>query len=418
MIAHADTASLFQIGTHVRAPVVPLLDGLVMHRNGAPETLAVVTTRAGFDALEDDWNRLFARSGHGDQMFQGFNWLWHWANHFVEDSTSSLAIVTIRRGGHLVGVLPLQVESAAGLKQLVFMGAPVSQYGDVLMEDMPGQERALTRALDFAIAATGADLVRFAKVRDNAVLKPLLTRRSAIMTGAEEAPYADLAHAGSRENYNARFSAKLLKNRRRLERRLAERGAVGLDWALAGRVAADAANATMVLKRAWLRTRGQLSRAFADPRCDRFFADVCAGVTHPAGAQASLLTSGGEIANAAITVEAKGRLAVHVLAYGLKFEKCAPGMLHVDKIIEQAFATGMKTVDFLAPRHEYKLEWSDGAVRVADYAIPVTVAGQIYARAYLGFVREKVKAAIKSTPRALAAPLMLLQGAMKMLRAQ
>jgi CelD/BcsL family acetyltransferase involved in cellulose biosynthesis len=94
-------------------------------------TFDVVRTRAGFDALEADWNDLFARTGRGEQMFQGFNWLWHWANHYLR-SSDELAIVTGRQDGRLMLVLPLTVERVAGLRQLSFMGAPVSQYGDVL----------------------------------------------------------------------------------------------------------------------------------------------------------------------------------------------------------------------------------------------------------------------------------------------
>ena len=41
----------------------------------------LVTTRAAFDALEDEWNDLFARAGRSAQIFQTFNWNWHWANH-------------------------------------------------------------------------------------------------------------------------------------------------------------------------------------------------------------------------------------------------------------------------------------------------------------------------------------------------
>ena len=51
----------------------------------APEacTFALITDRAGFDALETDWNDLFWRAGRGSQIFQTFNWNWHWSNHYL-----------------------------------------------------------------------------------------------------------------------------------------------------------------------------------------------------------------------------------------------------------------------------------------------------------------------------------------------
>lgn len=380
------------------------------------ETLALVTSRAGFDALETEWNSLFERAGRGEQMFQTFNWLWHWANHYLADDADTLAIVTVRRAGRLIAILPLALERVAGLRQLVFMGDPVSQYGDAVVDDMPDQPAVLGRALDFAIQHTRADVVRLAKVRDDAAMAPVMAARHATLTGSEQAPSADLAAAGTLERYNTRFSNKCLKNRRRLARRLDEHATAGIDWTLAGPDAANAARTAMLLKRAWLKVRGQVSRALADTRTDGFFADVCSGVQRPAGAQVSMLMTGGEIANAAITVTVKGRQAIHVLAYGLKFEKCAAGVLHVERLVEQAFTTGVTTLDFLAPRHDYKLEWTDGAIRVADYALPVTLAGRAYTRVYLGFARERIKAALKSAPRMLAGPLALVQAAARKVR--
>ena len=49
--------------------------------------LAVITGRAEFDALEGQWNALFERSGRPYHVFQTFNWLWHWANHYLDGDT-------------------------------------------------------------------------------------------------------------------------------------------------------------------------------------------------------------------------------------------------------------------------------------------------------------------------------------------
>ena len=53
--------------------------------------LALITGRAQFEALELEWNALFARAGRAWQIFQTFNWLWHWANDYL-DGRSRLAI--------------------------------------------------------------------------------------------------------------------------------------------------------------------------------------------------------------------------------------------------------------------------------------------------------------------------------------
>jgi hypothetical protein len=67
--------------------------------------IEIVSTRAGFDALETQWNALFQRAARADQVFQNFNWLWHWANHFLNEKTQltccgkASRFVVIRRRG-------------------------------------------------------------------------------------------------------------------------------------------------------------------------------------------------------------------------------------------------------------------------------------------------------------------------------
>ena len=56
------------------------------------------------------------------QVFQTFNWNWHWANHYLGSSEGGitgveLAIVTGRREGKLVMVWPLVTERVRGITQ-------------------------------------------------------------------------------------------------------------------------------------------------------------------------------------------------------------------------------------------------------------------------------------------------------------
>ena len=53
--------------------------------------LSLITDRAAFEALEADWNDLFARAGRPTQVFQTFNWNWHWARHYLPDAEGGVA---------------------------------------------------------------------------------------------------------------------------------------------------------------------------------------------------------------------------------------------------------------------------------------------------------------------------------------
>ena len=64
---------------------------------------------------------------------------------------AELAIVTARRNGSLVMVWPLVLERSNGLSTLSWMGDPVSQYGDVLVDDLADATDVLRQGLEFHI---------------------------------------------------------------------------------------------------------------------------------------------------------------------------------------------------------------------------------------------------------------------------
>jgi DNA-binding transcriptional LysR family regulator len=100
-------------------------------------SLSLIATRADFEALEPQWNALFERAGRPHQFFQTFNWLWHWADHYLDCDTEPV-IVAGWRHGLLVMAWPTIATRALGVRTIAWMGEPVSPYGDVLVEDGPG----------------------------------------------------------------------------------------------------------------------------------------------------------------------------------------------------------------------------------------------------------------------------------------
>jgi CelD/BcsL family acetyltransferase involved in cellulose biosynthesis len=364
---------------------------------------ALVTDRDAFDALEPEWNHLFDRAGRGIQVFQTFNWNWHWCNHYLGEGSrggavASLAVVTARRAGRLVMVWPLVRERVAGLCQLSWMGEPVSQYGDVLIEDRPDAAALLREAWSFITAELTPDLVRLRKVRDDASVAPLLAECGALPTLRLEAPYLDLSSAKDFAAYEQRYSPRSRRNRGRLRRRFAERGAMAIECYQGGARAGDLATQAIALKRDWLTDRGIVSPALFDPRIEGFFADVAEAATHPAGCQVSALTSDGEAAAIEITVLCKERTVMHVIVFNLAYEKAGAGVLLLEESIARSFDKGCRAFDLLAPADGYKLDWADAVTGVGDWALPLSLKGWLYARVYLGFAREGIKRALAALP--------------------
>lgn len=98
----------------------------------------LITGRSAFEALEHEWNELFDRSARSIHVFQSFNFCWHWANTFLaqesDKSGPRLAILTARQKGRLVMIWPLVSERAHGITEVYWMGEPVAQYGDALID--------------------------------------------------------------------------------------------------------------------------------------------------------------------------------------------------------------------------------------------------------------------------------------------
>lgn len=364
-------------------------------------TFAVVSERPAFDALEPEWNDLFRRAGKDTQLFQTFNWNWHWANHYLpatpgERGRRSLAIVTVRRHGRLVMLWPLVAERVAGLRVLHWMGEPVSQYGDVLAEAAPDTAPLMRQAWEYIKTRLGADAAFLRKVRADAAVAPLLGELGLRRTAVAEAPYLDLASAPDFAAYEQRYSGKARKNRRRLMRRLEERGAVVIERHTGGAQARAAALEAITLKRNWLKATGRLSPALADERFAGFFGDVAEGRIRPAGCGLTMLKSAGETAGVAIDVTCGARRAAHIIVHDDRLDAFSPGTLLLQEWIRGASADRIGTFDLLAPAYAYKSDWADATVAVEDFAQGLTLTGRAYVDVYLGVVRERLKAAAEA----------------------
>ena len=365
-----------------------------------PVELSLVTTRSEFEALETDWNALYAEAGRPAQVFLTFNWCWHWTRHYLGDGRSgpSLAIVTARSRGRLVLVMPLVSQRAAGLCELAWLGAPVTQYGDVLAAPAGEDLSVLIEAWQLAVRKTGADVANLRRVRADAVAMPLLQHLGAAVTAVEEAPYLALAQDTSFAGWEQRRKPKAIKNRRRQARRLAETGEIAFvgetNTEQAGALAAHAVR----LKRGTLSEKGKLAPSLADSRFEAFFADAARGLGRPAGVTVVCLTTDGVPAALKIVIESNDAAFLHVAVFEPRFEKCGAGALLLEHLVDRTIRSGRATLDLLPPRHEYKMDFGDGVVAVSDFAKPLSTTGWLYTQGYLR-LRRRLKAIVEAMPQ-------------------
>lgn len=383
---------------------------------GVACTFGFVTDISGFLALEDEWNALFERSARPHHVFQSFNWCWHWVNAYLanghlervqaalsggNEGSVSLCLLTGRCDGKLVMVWPLVVTKAHGVRKLTWLGQPVTQYGDALVDDVADKASSLSGALTFLTGNARADVLSIWKVRDDANVAQLLKSSRAMETDHQQAPFLDLsdnADGVTFEKYSRRKSAKAAKNLRRKKRRLEETGSVEFAVLPDGHDAVDACNTAMRLKREWLNARGIYSRALRDIRTDRFFADAVCAQTRPVGARVSTLRVDGRDVALEIAFACKGALAVHLITYDPTFQRFGAGAVAMDASVSACWSEGFHTYDLLAPGDSYKKDWADASVSVRDYVMPLTRRGRAWIVAYELVGKRRIKALLDKAP--------------------
>lgn len=366
-------------------------------------TLELIEDRAQFDALEADWTDLFARAGQSHQLFLSFNWLWHWCNHYLPAAGAKgpkLAIVTARRDGRLVMAWPMVSERVHGLTTLSWMGEPVSQYGDVLVDGEEDVASLLASGWSFIRTRLNADLLRLRKVRADAVVAQFLSTAAAgIVTETLQAPYLDLASAPNFAAYEQRYSSKAKRNRKRLRRLLDEQGDVSFEEVTGGAEARALIAKTVELKRQWLVSRGLVSKALAEERFEKFFADVAGAEQRPADCRVAVLKHKGQVLAMTVGLKHRERIVQHIIVFDIAHQKSGVGVLILEQSLRNAFAAGAGCYDLMAPGDAYKMDWADATVEVRDWALPLSLAGRLYARHYLGTIRTGLKRAVAAMPQ-------------------
>ncbi len=363
----------------------------------------IIDHSEGFRSLKNDWNALFDDAATGTQVFLSFAMCWNWYLAFNSEETRSrrsfkLRILAVRDNGRLVVVCPLAEDRWLGLNRLSWFGSPVSQYGDILVARGPQRDAYVKFAGDFLRDRSGADVLKLWKVREDAVTRTLMSGLDGSMICSDTALSVNLGAVSSWSQYEARFSSKVRKNRRRQRRRLEERGDVRFQVVGQGEDAAQCCIEALEMKRRWLSARGRVSRGLANPGTSKFFQAVSKDRDDAAGTRVFRLSCGDETAALAVGFMAKDRLVVHILVYNLEMASTGAGALILEDIMKWCFENGVAVCDLMAPGDDYKLEWCRDATQVSDWVVPLTPRGRFYQRIGMFHASRVIKSAVSWLP--------------------
>lgn len=353
-------------------------------------TFHILRSKAALEEIEPKWNALFEESAHGSQLFLSFNWLWHWVN-LLQNPADELLIAIASKEGQPVIIAPLCLQKRMGLKIITWAGAPVSQYGDILIREDVDNLSWLKEAFKYLVEEIRPDIFHLRKVRFDAAITPFLENNAATILEETAAPYIEILGAENFTEFNKRYSQRSRKAKRRHRRKLEEHGTLGFHIYTEGPAAEKAASKAISLKRQWLKEMNIIAPAFSDTSLDDFFKAAAASTTRPVGLKVSELTVNGAPVALEIGIEQKNHYGAHLGAYDPAFTAHSPGTLQMQDTIAALIEEGVEIIDLFAPGDSYKFEWTGQSVPVYDFAYPISLIGRLYEALYLKRLRPGLK---------------------------
>ena len=368
-------------------------------------TLGIVGDIQELAAIAPEWNTLFDSAGAPHRIFQSFGFVELWTRIFLDQAHTAcrcrLAIVTARRAGRLVLVWPLVVQRKMGHTVLSWLGQPVAQYADLLIDPDEQALPLLQAAYAHALRVLRPDVLRLRRVRQDAAIIPLLRTLGTRETSHAEAPFVALGPVAAHASFEDRQSGKAKKNRRRLMRRLEEQGTVDIAHTAGTEAAAALVSTALEIKREWAMRRGLFAPSLAEQRFDTFLQAAARAGTCATGCTVFSLSLDGRPVAIAVGFVCKHRLMLHLITHAEEIEKYGAGILNLEAILRWAEQHGMEAVDMLPPTADYKLHWADAATPVSDHSLGLTTIGRGIVALLDGIVKPLARYTLERLPLGL-----------------
>jgi CelD/BcsL family acetyltransferase involved in cellulose biosynthesis len=331
--------------------------------------IEIVDTSDGLEALSAQWAALEALTPEATG-FQSFGWCQRWIDVSQAGGMRCRArVVTVREGGVLVMLWPLQIERRLGVSLVRWLGEPITQYGDALA--LPGVDRPRWCAAVQAEFRRWRDVDLFALARmrmDSALVGsglPTWPDRDGL-----SAPFVDLSPA-------ALATRRRHKSVERRTRRLATYGAPVFEEVVDPAQRLQAVREALKLKRRWLREKGKFSAGLGASVAAHFIENLA----RSGFLRIHCLRIGETIAAIDLGFVAGASFRSFLGAFDERFAAGSPGLALLPHLIERCAGEGLARFDFLPPADPYKQIWATDATPLRAHYAPVTLRGRAAALA-------------------------------------
>lgn len=321
-------------------------------------------------AIADAWHRLLLASPTAT-AFASPAWVLTWYRHF--QPRGGIHVVTVWRGGELVGVAPFARTRAggahAGFTLLVSAGTEHGDYGDPVLGPDPLPVARLVADHLAHLVRHENTAVNLRRLCDDSPLLAVLEARDDVACAPMglEAGNAVVRFADMDDPRAALDRIARKRDLPRLRRRLTEaHGEVEfVAEAPDTRLALD--HMRDFLSRRW--APGEGPRLFTAPGREAFTRDATAALVEAGLARVAMLTAGGRPVAVSIDHVVGGRLLGDATSYDPDLRRFSVGLLHLHEVLAAALADGLDEVDLRAGDFPYKDQWATSARRTRSVAL-------------------------------------------------
>lgn len=368
-------------------------------------TLAVARTATDFVKLQKEW-ALLEQEVCGAPIFQSAAWA-SAVFSFEAARTNSLfdpVIVTLRKNGQLVGLLPLERVKTRFRTVLMPLGNTFPQYSDALVRPDVELRSVLSAMIRAARQAAPSDVILFLKVRADGALNAGLPKRRVLLNSDQGAPFLDMIGWADFPSFYSTIKSKTRKNIRNARNRLEREAPLVHEVAITPADQVGVIDRTLNGRAGRLRDQGLTSRAFASDG----FLEFCKAL--PWQNDIELLAMSLRHGDKPIAEQwgfiYRNRYFAYVATRDFTSSDESPGKLQLGEIVKVCFEKNLKAADFLVPVMPYKVTWSNNIMNVSDYAIPCTIKGWVLTVVWDQLLRPSAKRLFIRTPPKLRAALM------------
>ena len=325
--------------------------------------MGYTVAREELERLEPEWRALLPRAS-ASNVFASPTWLRVWWQEFGPPEAGELILLSVRRGGELVGVAPLMREGDT----ICFAGdTEICDYMDFIAAR--GEEEAVVAAVLRSLSEEPWDrLVLWAVPEGSPTLLALQSAAAGFGLRVDvetEDVCPQLELPATWDDYLATLDKKDRHELRRKLRKLSQGGAVILE-AIGDPVAVQAALDDFLRLYRISRTD---KAEFMTEQMERFFRAIVAALVAEGRLELIFLTLGGVRTAAVICFKEDGEELLYNSGYDPAYAHLSVGLLSKALALQKAIDEGKSRFDFLRGREHYKYDL--GARDVAVYRCTV-----------------------------------------------